>query len=186
MPSTSSLNPVEDNEEAKGSMEAGLESTTNLGDKVQSESNEGWIRVGKDKGKSPMQASPSPDEREEPVPKSDAEVMVVTGGSTAENRVPTSNKVNLSPNINLLEKEAQSDALEQMEYQSDSDDVSLEVWDVSGGVEMDDFDSPVAKKNPPGKSSQKSQPSKKSSVNKRKPSNKKASSGKRKNKRSFS
>ncbi|KAL6957258.1 hypothetical protein U1Q18_040516 [Sarracenia purpurea var. burkii] len=128
---------------------------------VQSESNEDWTQVGKDKGKSPMQAFFSPDKREDPVPSSAAE-QINLGSAMA---TTLSDKENLPPDIKFLEEKALSEAREQTEYQSDSEDVSMEVWDASGGVNMDDFDSPVAKKTPPGKISVRSPPSKNASMN---------------------
>ncbi|KAL6958392.1 hypothetical protein U1Q18_040329 [Sarracenia purpurea var. burkii] len=81
----------------------------------------------------------------------------------AKERVSNSGKE--IPLPDLLEKE--SPAQDQMVYQSESEDNSVEFLETSGGIIMDEFDGPVSKKSPSEKISLKSPPSKKLSSSKR-------------------
>ncbi|KAL6966911.1 hypothetical protein U1Q18_032706 [Sarracenia purpurea var. burkii] len=138
---------------------------------------EGWTLVGKDKGKAPVQTSLDNLE-EQGKAESSHEALVeahpnekfchkqvsASDSPVAKERVSNSGKE--IPLPNLLEKE--SPAQDQLVYQSESEDNSVEFLETSGGIIMDEFDGPVSKKSPSEKKiSLKSPPRKKLSSSKR-------------------
>ncbi|KAL6958388.1 hypothetical protein U1Q18_040325, partial [Sarracenia purpurea var. burkii] len=86
-----------------------------------------------------------------------------TGSPSAKEMEPILEKQILEE-ITGVELPAAKDLLE---YQSASEDNSIELLDVSGGMVLDDFDNPVVMKDPPEKTSLKTPPSKKSSSSRR-------------------
>ncbi|KAL6954600.1 hypothetical protein U1Q18_044590, partial [Sarracenia purpurea var. burkii] len=140
----------------------------------QTKGNEGWIQVGKGKGKAPIhQASPSAEPCEGNVPTKVAELnkeaqeapQASPSTVPCEGNVPTKEaeinkevqEVPTLETIKSLEKEAQTVTYEQSTTQSDSEEEAQEVFDAE--IITDDFDSPVVSSKGPPKKDQPEKPS---------------------------